>query len=175
MVTTVNGSLRDMARRIEHRTTSRWPARDVYAALVDEGHLRDRLAVLGGKGAELVAFTTTGQTTTYQLRQGVDAADLPPVARGALGGDLVITRTETWTEAGPAGTIEGLLGGVPGRIEGAITLADTAGGSELHLVGQVEVGIPLLGGKVEKMVVEQVARLLDKETGFTSDWLARRS
>ncbi|QFZ23617.1 DUF2505 domain-containing protein [Saccharothrix syringae] len=164
-----------MARRIEHRTASRRPARDVYAALVDEGHLRDRLAVLGGKDAELVTFTTTGQSTTYQLRQGVEAEHLPSFARGLLGGDLVITRTETWTEAGLTGTIEGVLSGVPGRIEGTVTLADTAGGSELHLLGQVKVGIPLVGGKVEALVGEQVAKLLDKETEFTSEWLERRA
>lgn len=147
----------------------------MYAALVDEGYLRDRLAVLGGEEAELVTFTTTGQSTTYQLRQGVAAEHLPSIARGALGGDLVITRTETWTEAGLTGTVEGVLNGVSGRIEGTITLADTAGGSELHLVGQVKVGIPLIGGKIEGLVADQVAKLLDKETEFTSEWLERRA
>ncbi|WP_367134531.1 DUF2505 domain-containing protein [Saccharothrix sp. HUAS TT1] len=164
-----------MARRIEHRTTSRRPARDVYAALVDETYLRDRLAVLGGADPELITFTSTGGTTSYQLKQGVSAEHLPPFARGVLGGDLVITRTETWTEAGLTGTIEGLLKGVPGRLEGTITLSDTPTGSELLLVGQTKVGIPLVGGKVESLIAEQVALLLDKETEFTSEWLARHA
>ncbi|PSL54954.1 uncharacterized protein DUF2505 [Saccharothrix carnea] len=176
MVTTENGSLRDMARRIEHRTTSRWPARDVYAALVDQTYLRDRLAELGGTDPELVAFTTTDQSTSYQLKQGVPADKLPSVARGLLGGDLVIDRAESWTEAGHAGTVEVTLNGVPGRLDGTITLADTAaGGSELTLTGQVKVGIPLMGGKLEALIAEQVALLLDKESEFTAEWLARRA
>ncbi|MFD1148963.1 DUF2505 domain-containing protein [Saccharothrix hoggarensis] len=164
-----------MARRIEHRTTSRWPAGDVYAALVDETYLRDRLAALGGTDPELVAFTTTDQSTSYQLKQGVPADRLPSMARGLLGGDLVIHRAESWTGAGRAGTVEVTLDGVPGRLDGTVTLADTASGSELTLVGQVKVGIPLMGGKLEALIAEQVAQLLDKETEFTAEWLARRA
>ncbi|MBY8847948.1 DUF2505 domain-containing protein [Saccharothrix longispora] len=164
-----------MARRIEHRTTSPRTAAEVYAALVDEGYLRDRLAVLGGRDAELVAFRKTGQSTTYQLKQGVAAEHLPSFARGVLGGDLVITRTETWTAAGLTGTIEGVLNGVPGRLEGTITLTDTASGSDLTLTGQTKVGIPFVGGKVEALIAEQVAVLLDKESGFTTEWLARHA
>ncbi|MFI9007053.1 DUF2505 domain-containing protein [Actinosynnema sp. NPDC053489] len=164
-----------MARRIEHRTTSRWPARDVYAALVDETYLRDRLAELGGTNPELVAFTATDQSTSYQLRQGVPADRLPSVARGLLGGDLVIDRAESWTEAGRTGTVEVTLNGVPGRLDGTITLADAPGGSELTLIGQVKVGIPLMGGKLEALIAEQVALLLDKESEFTAEWLARRA
>ncbi|RKT57936.1 DUF2505 domain-containing protein [Saccharothrix australiensis] len=165
-----------MARRIEHLTTSRRPASDVYSALVDDAYLRDRLAALGGVGAELVAFNRTDTTTSYQLRQGIPAEKLPSVARGVLGGDLLIDRAESWTEAGYAGTVEVTLGGVPGRLDGTITLADAAGGgSELTLVGQVKVGIPLVGGKLESLIVEQVAVLLDKEAEFTTEWLARRA
>jgi hypothetical protein len=164
-----------MARRIEHRTTSRRPARDVYAALVDETYLRDRLDALGGADPELVAFTTTETSTSYQLRQGVPADKLPSVARGLLGGDLVIDRAESWTEAGYAGTVEVTLNGVPGRLDGTITLVDTASGSELTLTGQVKVGIPLMGGKLETLIAEQVALLLDKETEFTAEWLDRHA
>ncbi|MEU4802309.1 DUF2505 domain-containing protein [Actinosynnema sp. NPDC023587] len=165
-----------MARRIEHLTTFPRPASEVYAALVDESHLRDRLAALGGVDAALVAFTTTEGTTSYQLKQGVPADRLPPVARGVLGGDLVIDRAESWTEAGRAGTVEVTLNGVPGRLDGTFTLVDTAGGgSELTLAGQVKVGIPLMGGKLEGLIAEQVAVLLENETEFTTEWLARRA
>ena len=40
--------------------------------------------------------------------------------------------------------------------------------------GEVKVSIPLMGGKLEKMIAEQVAVLLDKESEFTSEWLANR-
>jgi predicted lysophospholipase L1 biosynthesis ABC-type transport system permease subunit len=164
-----------MARRIEHLTTSTWPASDVFSALVDETYLKDRLKVLGGADAQLLSFSAGGGTTSYQLKQGVAAEHLPSVARNLLGGDLVIQRAESWTEAGRAGTVEVTINGVPGRLDGTFTLAENGGGSKLTLTGQVKVSIPLVGGKLETMIAEQVAVLLDKENEFTTEWLANRA
>jgi hypothetical protein len=161
-----------MARRIEHHTTSPHSAEKVFDALVDETYLRDRLAEIGGTNAELVMFTTTAVRTSYQLRQGVPAEHLPSMAKSLLGGDLVIQRIENW--AALAGTVEVTLGGVPGRLDGAFTITDNGSGSKLTLTGEVKVSIPLMGGKLEKLIAEQVAVLLDKESEFTSEWLANR-
>jgi uncharacterized protein DUF2505 len=163
-----------MARRIEHHTTSTWPVQDVFTALVDETYLRDRLAALGGTDARLVSFSKDDGRTSYQLKQGVSAEHLPSVAKGLLGGDLVIHRTEVWTEAGTTGTVEVTLNGVPGRLDGTIVLSEHQGGSRSTLTGQVKVSIPLMGGKLEAMIAEQVVKLLDKENEFTTEWLANR-
>ncbi|MFC3892234.1 DUF2505 domain-containing protein [Lentzea rhizosphaerae] len=161
-----------MARRIEHHTTSPHSAEKVFGALVDETYLRDRLAEIGGTNAELVMFTTTEVRTSYQLKQGVPAEHLPSMAKSLLGGDLVIQRIENW--AALAGTVEVTLGGVPGRLDGAFTITDNGSGSKLTLTGEVKVSIPLMGGKLEKLIAEQVTVLLDKESEFTSEWLANR-
>jgi hypothetical protein len=163
-----------MARRIEHQTTSTWPVQDVFKALVDERYLRDRLTVLGGRDARLETFGSTNGKTSYQLKQGVPAEHLPSIAKGLLGGDLVIHRAEVWTEAGSTGSVEVTLNGVPGRLDGTFVLVEHAGGSRLTLTGQVKVSIPLMGGKLETMIAEQVAELLDKENEFTTEWLANR-
>lgn len=172
VVTGVNGSLRDMARRIEHHTTSPHSAEKVFGAMVDETYLRDRLAAVGGNDPELLTFSTSGERTSYQLRQGVPAEHLPSIAKSLLGGDLVIQRAETW--AAGAGTVEVTLNGVPGQLKGAFTITDNGSGSKLTLTGEVKVSIPLMGGKLEKLIAEQVAVLLDKESEFTSEWLANR-
>jgi hypothetical protein len=169
-----NGSLRDMARRIEHHTTSPHSAETVFGAMVDETYLRDRLAAVGGNDAELVSFSSGNGKTSYQLKQGVPAEHLPSLAKSLLGGDLVIQRVESWTLAGLTGTVEVTIGGVPGRLDGTFSLAPSGGGSKLTLNGQVKVSIPLMGGKLEAMIAEQVAELLDKESEFTSEWLANR-
>ncbi|RDI29949.1 DUF2505 domain-containing protein [Lentzea flaviverrucosa] len=161
-----------MARRIEHHTTSPHSAEKVYGAMVDETYLRDRLAAIGGKDAQLVTYSSTGEKTSYQLKQGVPAEHVPSAVKAALGGDLVIQRTETW--AAGAGTVEVAVGGVPGRLDGSFTVLDNGSGSKLTLSGEVKVSIPFLGGKIEKLIAEQVAVLLDKENEFTSQWLANR-
>lgn len=161
-----------MARRIEHHTTSPHSAEKVFGAMVDETYLRDRLAAIGGKDAQLVTYSSTGEKTSYQLKQGVPAEHVPSAVKAALGGDLVIQRTETW--AAGAGTVEVTVNGVPGRLEGSFTVLDNGSGAKVTLSGEVKVSIPFLGGKIEKLIAEQVAVLLDKESEFTSQWLASR-
>ncbi|MDT7790383.1 MAG: hypothetical protein QOF58_8802 [Pseudonocardiales bacterium] len=161
-----------MARRIEHHTTSPHSAEKVFGALVDETYLRDRLAELGGNDAELVTYSTSGDRTSYQLKQGVPAEHLPSIAKSLLGGDLVIQRVENW--AAGAGTVEVTIVGVPGRLDGSFTITDNGAGSKTTLVGEVKVSIPLMGGKLEKLIAEQVVVLLNKESEFTSEWLANR-
>jgi hypothetical protein len=161
-----------MARRIEHHTTSPHSAEKVFGALVDETYLRDRLAAIGGTNAELVSFSSSDGKASYELKQGVPAEHLPSMAKSLLGGDLVIKRVESW--AAGAGTVEVTLSGVPGRVDGGFTVTDNGSGSKVTLTGEVKVSIPLMGGKLEKVIAEQVAVLLDKESEFTSEWLANR-
>ena len=94
------------------------------------------------------------------------------MAKSLLGGDLVIKRVESW--AAGAGTVEVTLSGVPGRLDGGFTVTDNGSGSKVTLTGEVKVSIPLMGGKLEKVIAEQVVVLLDKESEFTSEWLANR-
>jgi hypothetical protein len=46
------------------------------------------------------------------------------------------------------------------------------GGSELNVRANAQVSVPLIGGKIEGVIAEQVERLLTAETAFTQDWLA---
>ncbi|HEX3792642.1 MAG TPA: DUF2505 domain-containing protein [Pseudonocardiaceae bacterium] len=166
-----------MARRIEHRSRSTWDAKTVYKALVDPAYLRDRLAAIGGKGAELVNRRSTADQVEFQLRHGVAAGDLPAAVRTLLGGDLTIDRRETWRpgpDGGYVGTVEVTIPGMPGDLSGTQLLRDLdGGGSELVVDGTVRVSIPLFGGKIEESVTDQISKLLDSEHEFTQEWLGR--
>ncbi|MFC5285908.1 DUF2505 domain-containing protein [Actinokineospora guangxiensis] len=165
-----------MASRIEHRADLDAPASRVHAALVSTEYLTDRLAAIGGPGAALVAHSEAGGTVTYRLRQTVPAEHLPPIAKSVLRGDLVVERTETWTPEGSGftGTTTARVGGVPGEITGTYGLRDTASGCSWRTEGEVRVKVPLIGGKIEGVIAEQVTRLLAAEAAFTADWLAAR-
>lgn len=164
-----------MARRIEHRTRSGWNPKTVYRALIDPGYLTERLAALGGPGASLVEHAPTGDEVRYRLRHGVASGDLPAPIRTLLGGDLTIDRAETWRpdgDDGYAGTVKVTIPGMPGDLSGTMRLTATDDGGSEHLVdGTVRVPIPLVGGRVEESVVDQLSRLLDAEDRFTQTWL----
>lgn len=166
-----------MARRIEHRSRYGWDVHAVYAALVDPDYLADRLAVLGGQGAELVEHEAGPDGAEYRVKHGVAAKDLPGVVRSLLGGDLTIDRRETWRPDGAGrytGTILVTIPGMPGELTGEHRLtAVEAGDTERVIIGTVKVPIPLVGGKVEESVGGQIRQLLDAEHAFTEEWLGK--
>lgn len=177
-----------MALRIEHHSTSEWPAVRVYEALADIDYLRGRLQELGGSNTELVEHESTESGLRFEVRQGVSVGALPTVARTLIGGDLIIDRSESWRRAEEnhyTGEIAAEMAGVPCTITGSMWLRDVlvpaertaaspGGASEFLVDGLVRVNIPLFGGRLETHVVDQVRQLLSAEALFTADWLKQR-
>lgn len=165
-----------MSRQSEYRSTSRFSADQVYAVMVDPEYLRTRLATIGGKDAELLEHTADADGARFRVRQGLDSKDLPSAVRNFLSGDIVIERTETWTrkEAGRYdGEAQVAIKGTPASAVGGMRLRDLdASQSELVVRTDVTVKVPIIGGKIESVVADQVKELLRIETEFTLEWLA---
>jgi hypothetical protein len=165
-----------MSRQIDYRSTSPYSADEVYATMVDPDYLRARLQQIGGPGAGLLEHEAGVEGARYRLRHGLDAKDLPSVVRGVLPGNISIERTERWTrqESGRyLGDVQVDIPGTPASAAGGMRLRDLPdGGSELHVRADVTVSVPLIGGKIEDIVAQQVQNLLTAETAFTGQWLA---
>ena len=165
-----------MSRQSEYRSTSQFPADRVYAVMVDPEYLRTRLASIGGKDAALLDHTATADGARFRVKQGLESKDLPQVVRNFLSGDIVIERTETWTRKKPGrfdGEAQVLIKGTPASAVGGMRLRDLDPMlSELVVRTDVTVKVPIIGGKIESVVAEQVKELLRIETEFTLDWLA---
>jgi Protein of unknown function (DUF2505) len=165
-----------MSRQIDFRSVSPHAADEVYATMVDPDYLRARLDRIGGPGAALLEHSADVQGARYRLRLGLDAKDLPSVVRSVLAGDLMIERTERWTRQDSGrylGEVDVEIHGAPASATGGMRLRDLPeGGSELNVRADARVSVPLIGGKIEGVVAEQVQRLLTAETEFTEAWLA---
>ncbi|MHA6619703.1 DUF2505 domain-containing protein [Pseudonocardia sp. DLS-67] len=165
-----------MSRQIDHRSTYPRPADEVYATMVDPDYLRARLHRIGGPSADLLDHSADVEGARYRLRHGLDAEDLPSVVRSVLPGELTIERSERWTREDSGrylGDVDVTMAGAPGSANGALRLRDLPdGGSELSVRADVQVSVPLIGGKIEGIVGEQVQKLLAAEAAFTQEWLA---
>ena len=167
-----------MPRPIEQRAHFESAADEVYAALVDPEHLAARLAELGGKDAAVTAHEPADDGgTRLVLRQGVPVEFLPSVVRRFTGEDLVLDRVERWRRRDGGGwtaDLEVTVRGLPGSITGTEELTDAVGGgSDLVVRARTSVPVPLVGGKIEGIVVEHVGNLMGWEADFTRRWLAR--
>lgn len=148
----------------------------VHQAFRDEQYWLARLADSGADDATLNSIRVTPDggvevTTTQVLR----ANRLPAVVTQFHHGDLVIRRSESWTGlvAGLAeATVSGSIPGAPVTLTGSAQLAPSELRAHLAFRATVEVRIPLVGGKVENFIGNQLVDLLIAEQRFTTMWIA---
>lgn len=108
------------------------------------------------------------------MSQMIPAKHLPGIVTKLRPGDLVIKRTEKWdTLEGDraAGTFTAEVEGAPATISGTQTLTGHDAGSKVQFEADVEVKIPLIGGKIEEIIANQIMHLIEREQGFTEQWL----
>lgn len=165
-----------MTSRMELRHPYPVPGPRLVALFTDPEFLRAKLDAVGGPGARLLAVRageatagTANGAVTVELRQAVPAAALPSVARSLVPGDLAIERTERWTPRG--GTVHATVAGAPGEITGQWLLDPAPDGCVLAGRLAVTIGVPLVGGRLERAVLDGLAQLLDTEHRFTLRWL----
>ena len=163
-----------MARSIDYRSTLAYPAEKVFAAITDEGYLQARLREIGGPGSALLDHEATPESARYELKQGLSEKDLPPIVGKVMNGDLAIVRTESLNRTATgsySGDVDVAIPGAPASAAGTMALADEGAGSLFEVHADVTVRVPLIGGKIEEIVADQVRRLLEAETAFTVRWL----
>jgi hypothetical protein len=150
----------------------------VLRAFGERDYWLARLAAYGGDSMTLdsldvAADGTVVIKTTQDLRQ-----DMLPGGLGAmLPGNTVLRRTETWhavSDGAAHGDFAITAQGVPSSGSGTMELAPAAAGSRLRVRGSLEVRIPLVGGRIERVVADTIAREVPQMQQFTAEWIAGR-
>jgi Protein of unknown function (DUF2505) len=158
-----------MASGLELRHRYPVPPDRIRAVLTDPDYLRDKLHAVGGPQAELLSREQDERGITVVLRQTVPDDALPSFISAMLSGGLTIRRTETWTNS--SGSVHAEVDGAPGTVTGAMRLEPDQAGCVLGAQLTAEVPLPLIGGKVEKIITEHIGKLMDAEYRFTLEWL----
>ncbi|WP_194816163.1 DUF2505 domain-containing protein [Nocardia sp. XZ_19_385] len=159
-----------MATPLAYTARYSHPAAAVRAAFADEQYWKDRIAEVGGDNAKLNSFSANGDQVRVELVQAIAAELLPPAITAVRPGDLIIPRVESWT--GDSATFEATVEGAPAQVRGTVALTDAGTGSTATVQGDIEVKVPLFGGKIEKAIQERLTELLQSEEEFTNTWIA---
>lgn len=141
----------------------------VYALFTDADFLQARMEAGGGINPTVVSATVEGDGATVVTQQAIPASVLPSMVASMIPGDPVTERTETWSADGDGYTASYsvVVKGAPASLKGAITLAPSGSGSTLAFDGAATVPIPMFGGKLESVIVEQITEALNKEAEYT--------
>lgn len=146
----------------------------VRAMLTDPGYVRTRAEQTGSISCEVTVTQGAGGTTQISTVR-VLTADLPSFASALVGSNLEVTEQQTWAPiAGDSCTapFEVSFTG-PLAATGVITLTAAGPRTTGHVTATIKSTVPFVGGKLEKMVQEQLIRYLAKDEELGSDWLSR--
>ncbi len=165
-----------MPRSFDMATDYEGSVEQVHRALRDEQYWLARLADSGADDASLDSMRLDDQggvsvATTQILR----ADRLPGIVTQFHRGDLQIQRVESWTglvDGAAKAAVTGAIAGAPVSLSGDAHLAPSDRHARLAFRATVEVRIPLVGGKVENFIGNQLVELLIAEQRFTTMWIA---
>jgi hypothetical protein len=154
---------------------------EVHRTFYDPGYWQGRLAetpvdissvetiLIGGEsGTDGTIKVVTVQTVLSQ--------HLPALVTQLHRGDFCVRREETWSPINDGiatASIAGSVVGAPVSIWGTAVLkpnVDT-GGAQMTANITVQVRVPFIGGKLERLIGSQIGLLIAIEQRFTSSWL----
>lgn len=146
---------------------------DAYQMMTDPDYVTERATKTGGSDVR-VAVDTAGGTTTINLDRHLPA-DVPSYAKSFVGETLEVHEEQIWTDNGDgshSGTMTIEFVGAPAGAKGTLELKPDGDGSVCLINAEIKSSVPLVGGKIEGVVAEQMARAIRKEEQVGHDWLA---
>ncbi|AKN18287.1 DUF2505 domain-containing protein [Mycobacterium haemophilum] len=158
---------------------------DVFRAFSEADYWQARLAESAVDDTRLESMRVGGEsgddgTIEVVTLQVVRSHNLPGLVTQVHRGDLCIRREETWgpiTEGVATASIMGSILNAPANLSGTAVLSPDAesGGARLTLQVTVAVRIPIIGGKLEKIIGTQLAELVKLEQRFTTMWIVNNA
>lgn len=160
-----------MATQVTVELTYDAPADAVYAMLTDPAFREEacqRMKVL--RASATVEDGAAGTVVTIDQVQ--PAQGLPSFATKLVGDEIRIVQEETWT-GGRHADVHVSIPGKPGEMVGTAVLEETDGSTVEKVELEIRVRIPLVAGKIEKLVADMLRKALRAENEAGRDYLSR--
>jgi len=157
------------AMRLRHELAYDAPPAEVRAMLNDP-LFWDEVAAATGALSSTATIGAEGATTRIVVDQEQRVTRVPSFAKKFVGDSTRAITTQVWR--GDEASYEVEAPGKPTSIKGTATLAENGAGSTLTYDLDVKASVPLVGGKLEKLVVELTTEGFEKEQAVGAAWLA---
>ena len=132
---------------------------------------REQVCESQGYLRHTIQIERDGQGMTVTIDQIQEARGIPGFAKKFVGDEIHIVQAEDWTSP-EKGNLHVTIPGKPGEMSGTALLTEDPNGTTETVNLSVKVNIPLVGGKIEGLIADLLAKALRAEhrTGVT--WLA---
>ncbi len=155
--------------------------RDVHQAFHDLAYWQGRLAETPVDVASLESMRIGGEsgddgTIEVITHQTMLNQNLPGLVTQLHRGDLCVRREETWgpiRDGVATASIAGSIVGAPVNLWGTALLQPIVGsaGARMTLQLTIQVRVPFIGGKLERIIGNELGQLVTIEHRFTTLWL----
>jgi len=155
--------------RFQHTSTYVGTAAEVYAMFTDP-EWRKKVGTAQGVVSSDVTITPEGEGCRVVIDQVQNTAGLPAIAKKIAGETTRALVTEVWSSP-TGGTIEILAPGKPTKAIGTVSLVSD-GAETKHVTDlDVTVKVPLVGGKLEQIMADNIGKGLEVERAVGVAWL----
>jgi hypothetical protein len=168
-----------MSRSFDVLTQSPASVEQIHAAFGREDYWLARIAA-GAADTTLDSLVADADgTVTVRTTQHLGRQLLPGLVATFVTGEVKVVQTETWRPDGHhqvRGHVSVAASGGLGSGHAETWLAATdGGGTQLRAVLQVNIKIPLVGGKLEKSIGAGLAEGIPETLRFTTSWIGENS
>ena len=143
---------------------------EVYAMLADPA-FREAVCEAGDSVRHDVSITPKGAGMSVSVDQVQPAEGIPSFARRIVGDEIEILQREEWSSETDA-SLDVSIPHKPGHLKGTITLRKSGSGTVETVDAEVKVHIPMVGGKLEKLISDMLGSALRSEHRVGKAWLA---
>jgi len=164
--TAVDAMMAAMSKQLSIDLTYDAPLTEVTAMLADPA-FRER--VCEAQHALANAVSIEGGTVAITYTQPVQG--VPGFATKFVGDTIEVHQDETWSADFTKGDIAVTLPGKPGELGGTAVVVERGGRTVETVSLTAKVSVPLLGGKLEDLVVSIFEKALRKEHQVGVAWL----
>ncbi|MFI1465380.1 DUF2505 domain-containing protein [Nocardia carnea] len=167
-----------MARRLDY--SARYPlhtTKEVYAALTNRDYWEARMVEMRKYSPnEVVSIDASEDGIDVVLHHILPREMLPEVAQTVMRKDMVITRKESYGPFGPEveGTYSASIPAGPGSLTGTMRLFPTDTGCTMRISSNAKVFIPMMGPRLEQLMLVNLVDLFRAEAEVTQQWLDDR-
>lgn len=155
--------------KLRHELTYAADPTAVLAMLTDPAYW-DKVAVATGAISSVATVEADGPATRVVVDQEQKVVGVPSFAKKFVGDSTRAITTQVWNGKSAVYTVD--TPGKPTSMSGTMSVTEQGAASVLTYDLDVKASVPLIGGKLEKLVVELFVDGLGKEQSVGSAWLA---
>jgi len=146
----------------------------VVEMLLNRDYVMAKYEALQDRQFEVLQLERTDDGHVFKVDREVDA-NLPDIAKKVLGDTNRLVQSEVWRKSGDGYVADVKIDspGKPVAITGSFEVMPSGDGAATWTVDfTIKASVPLVGGKIEKIVAQEAQDNLGKEYTFNKQWLA---